>query len=207
VTISLVPISLVVAALRPHGTLTFISLAFAAVNLILLMQILIPRKLTIGSGETSSDFLLIKQVRSAPEAEIEDWVFGRFYCESADCQKRGDFAAAQKWLLQGLQERPADLACLSELGSVQYALGSIETARQTWKHWLELAPGGSLDRPYILNAVATCGLTGGPDVLIAAERCADEALAAMPWVPDFLETKGRLLDARDRLSRASAPSA
>src|SRR5262249_44483257 len=84
VTMTLILVSLVIAVVHPHGTLAFASLMFATVNLILLVQILIPRKLEIGSRETSSDFLLWKQVRSMPDAEIDDWVFGRFYCEGAD---------------------------------------------------------------------------------------------------------------------------
>ncbi|MGE5194001.1 MAG: site-2 protease family protein [Deltaproteobacteria bacterium] len=203
VTILLMLGSLTVVAVQKHGTLASASRMFAAVNLILFVQILIPRKLTIDSRQTCSDFLLMKQTLSAPDVEIADWVFGRFYCEAADCQERGEFAEAEKWLLQGLRERPNDLTCLCELGYVQYALRNVDAAGQMWTRWLELAPKNSIERPYILNAIATSRLGGGLDDLDEAERFTSEAIAAMPWAPDFRETRDRVLAARNLLKTAS----
>lgn len=171
------------------------SFIFAAVNALLLVQVAIPRSLTIDSNRSLTDFLLAWETFLLSDREIDEWVFGRYCWESDDCQARADFAGAKRWILQGLQERPEHPECLLRLGFVDYDIGNVEAARQMLIQWLERAPVDSLQRPYVLNAIACGDLCAHANDLAAAERYSSEAVAAMPWIPEFQETRLRVMTA------------
>ncbi len=160
-------------------------LIFAGVNSLILLLVMIPRTLTVGSQKTSSDLLLMGETLSLSDEQIDDWVFSRHWLESDECQDRGDFVGAKRWLVQGLLERPNDRECLFLLGFANYNIGDFAAARQTWAQWLELSPRDSLERPHVLNGIVCCDLHGEA-LETPPKRCAKrstEAVAAMPWIP------------------------
>lgn len=183
------------------------SITFAAVNALLLVQVLIPRRLTIDSWRTSTDIPLAWETWSLSDQELDDWLFHRYYWESGECKDHGDLDGAKRWLVQGLDERPNDPECLLLLGFVHCDLGQIEAARQILGRWLELSPIDPLRRPFVLNAIAWCDLCREGIDLAVAERYSSEAVAAMPRIREFEDTRRRIVAAIRKRSVRREPEA
>lgn len=184
----------VVVHLQMQGTLALLALSCACANVIVLGLTLFPFTVTVDSRQCANDGLLMLQLPFMSNEEIEEWLFWRYYFEGTECQERGDYAGAQKWLTKGLQERPGDVTLLCEMAMVQYATGNFAKAREFFTQCLEQTPQNSDERPYFLNGIACCHLaTGGHNELVEADRLSSEAVEAMPRVPEFKDTRGRVL--------------
>ncbi|MBU6272047.1 MAG: response regulator [Betaproteobacteria bacterium] len=81
----------------------------------------------------------------------------------------GDPAAALNALRRGVSAIPADLTRLQSLGSLAFLLGQVDEARQVLDRAVRLASGNRPIDPSTLLAL----------VLLAAERAADEPMAAV----------------------------
>lgn len=184
----------VVAHWQMQGTLALLSLSFAIANLITLGSTVVPRKVTVDGRQESNDGLLMLDLLFVFDQEIDNWVFYRYVCEAAECRERADHAGAQKWLTEGLLERPGNVNCLSELAWLQCEIGQFGKARQSWAECLQQIPRNSEERPNYLNAIAWVEWKLGSHAeLLEADRYSSEAVAAKPWDRDFKTTRGRVL--------------
>ena len=173
-------------------------------NLFITFQNLLPHKITTALGETSSDGMgLLQAIRSNPDRAKESHV-ARFLLEAAVCMERKQFAAAQSWREQGLQQYPDNLQLQISVGAALIHAQQYDDARD-W--FLKILPGPEKNRLLhcltLNNLAYIAALLGRPELLPEADRYSLEALKGLSWMAAIKGTRGSVLLALDRPGEAA----
>jgi membrane-associated protease RseP (regulator of RpoE activity) len=193
-------------------------LAFFYANVMVLLENLWPRDVATIFGQIPTDgkqlfqaFFLSPEKRELHHAE-------GFVMEAAASHQQGDYQVARRWVEDGLNLYPDNMALLNWNGMIALGHGEYRTARHCFLTLLNRISQEPLTRAILLNNIAYANsFLGDEDLLKEADEFSLEAMAAMSWAPAIRGTRGAVLVAmgkfdeglsllRETMAQAEDPS-
>jgi hypothetical protein len=180
------------------GTHLWFLLALLAANVILGIVSLVPHTTTMVFGlsrvSIPSDGRAMLTAPFLPSSAVQVRHAGYFATEGYECLADRRYEPAKRWFQKGLELYPEDVGNRFGAGYAHHWLRDFHVARDQWAMLLNRTDLEPAIRPRVLNNIAWVDLLiGGQELLNEAERYSEEAVAAEPWYPPLLGTRGSVL--------------
>lgn len=172
---------------------------FFYVNLIVLLENLLPYKVTTPLGRVSSDGKRLFEAFFLSPEKRKDLHAGSFFMEAAVNYEQADFEAARRWAEEGLALYPDHELLLTWPGLIALGAGENAKAREYFFKQLDRGSSQPHARPITLNNIAYADvLLGGVELIQEADTFSAEAMEGLGWLPAIEGTRGAVLAAMGR---------